>query len=99
MKGRFIFDREDEPNSRNREESENSSLHDADLYDLNEDQAGQIIDEATGKKIDNSTVTGFESLNIVDAEHLERNPHQDFDDKKDHFTTEWLKKNDPNFIK
>ena len=71
---------------RNHEEQSNDKLHSEDLFDQDEDHAGEKIDLVTGKSIDNSTYTGLENLSIVDetADEEELTPGE-----------RWLRENDP----
>lgn len=54
-------------NARAVEEGADPAFHNDNLFDQNEGAGGRLIDEATGKPIDNSTVTGLESLSVVDV--------------------------------
>lgn len=52
------------------EEARNDEHHNSDLFDQDEDGAGEKVDLATGKKIDNSTYTGKEDLRDITDEEL-----------------------------
>ncbi len=86
---RFIFGAPENhgQNERNAEEETNDKLHSEDLFDQDEDRAGEKINLATGEAIDNSTYTGFEALSVVD---------ETVEDESDVTPGErWLRENDP----
>lgn len=85
---RFVFDNEEDKGGRNKEEADNSGLHDADLYDQDEDGSGEKVDLVTGKPIDNSTQTGLEDLRVVNDTH-------DKDEHRNDAAAKWLRENDP----
>lgn len=55
----------DKHNKRALEEGGNPNFHWGNLFDLDEDPAGNRHDPATGEKIDNSTYTGLEVLGEI----------------------------------
>ncbi len=66
--------------------------HFSNLFDQDEDRAGEKTDLATGQPIDNSTDLGLEHLTIHDLP-----PHSD--DDSDDEAARWLRANDPNYKK
>lgn len=92
---RFLFETTKDKNTRNGEESSNDRLHGSDLFDQDEDSAGEKYDLATGKPIDNSTVTELDGLTITDEN--DNNKDNDLEELKDAISndkeaSEWLKK-------
>jgi hypothetical protein len=65
-------------------------LHSETLFDQNEDAAGESVNLATGRPIDNSTHTGMEDLRVVDSNHITS------DESEDDAAARWLRENDPN---
>jgi hypothetical protein len=62
--------------------------HNSNLFDQDEDRAGEKVDLATGTPIDNSTDHGLGGLTI------HQTPHVESDDKND-AAAKWLRENDP----
>lgn len=93
---RFLFENQPEKSNeaRNDEEALNTKLHDSDLFDQNEDAAGETHDLATGELIDNSTYTGTEDLSVVTEDTISRTDEA-IGDPAD----AWLRANDPNWGK
>jgi len=52
-------------NARAAEEGADPAFHNDNLFDQDEGTGGRLYDEATGRRIDNSTYTGLESLGVV----------------------------------
>lgn len=71
--------------------------HSANLYDQNEDAAGEVVDLATGKKINNSgNVVIGGKLSRVEAGTTDALP--DLKEEED-AAAKWLRENDPNYKK
>lgn len=95
---RFVFENKSEKSGkddRNTEEALNTKLHDSDLFDQDEDAAGEKYDLSTGEKIDNSTYTGVENLPVVSEDAID----QLKDDVSGDDADKWLRENDPNWGK
>lgn len=89
-KEKRFLDRFDKDSAR-AEEGTNPFMHDANLYDENEDRAGERYDLATGKPIDNSGEIGLEKLPTADEIDGAIDPETDDDE-----AARWLRENDPN---
>lgn len=71
-----------------RKETDAGEHHNSNLFDQNEDRAGEKIDLATGRPIDNSTDHGLEHLSVHDDL-----PHLKDDEDKDSPGEKWLREN------
>jgi|GEM_PF-6845115 len=85
----FETDKDAEALSDELKEAKAGEHHNSNLFDQNEDRAGEKTDLATGKPIDNSTDLGFEHLTI-----REGNPEESETEEND-AAAQWLRENDP----
>ncbi|HEX9595133.1 MAG TPA: hypothetical protein VF996_03335 [Candidatus Saccharimonadales bacterium] len=89
-------EKDEEDNLKAADEGGRIGYHFDNLYDQNESPAGDLIDEATGQKIDNSTDLGLGHL--VVRQTAQRTKSQDMlgdvpRAKADEMANEWLKDN------
>ena len=76
------------------EEADSGEFHNSNLYDQNEDPNGDLIDPATGKAFDNTTMPYDTDAPIHERETLHLNDDTTGDD-----ADTWLKANDPEYKK
>jgi hypothetical protein len=65
-------------------------LHNEDLHDENEDRAGEKVNLATGKPIDNSTYTGMENMSVVEPNNTSEDIMGALPDEDDE-AAKWLR--------
>ncbi len=82
------------------EELASLTMHTSNLFDEDEDFAGQKVDEGTGERIDNSTarIEDLDRLDVLDGDVLQKPSDYDKAIEEDE-AAKWLAEHDPKLKK